>query len=110
MSHSPGMRNLPRASMTRASAGGGAERDGATDTIRLPRTTTVWSGSGLESAPSMTFTWVNASAGCSATELERATQATRERAATASSAWIGARGVITMQRYTFHAPLPEAFQ
>jgi hypothetical protein len=26
------------------------------------------------------------------------------------SARIGARGVITMQRYTFHTPLPETFQ
>jgi len=50
--------------MTRAPAGVGVEREGPAATIRLPRMTTVWLGTGVESRPSITVTPVNASGVC----------------------------------------------
>ena len=73
MSQNPGTRNFPRASTTRAPAGMRAARSASTLTIRLPRTTTVRSGRGSESVPSMTETCVNATVGCAWAWLSTAT-------------------------------------
>src|SRR5687767_1554341 len=60
MSQSPGMRNLPRPSMTRAPGGTSIEDAGPSAVIRFPRMTTVRSERGSGLRPSITLTCVNA--------------------------------------------------
>src|SRR5688572_14868383 len=60
MSHKPGMRTLPRPSMTRAPWGTAVVAAGPSATMRLPRTTTLRSRRGSALRPSMTLTLVNA--------------------------------------------------
>src|SRR3954468_22048457 len=66
MSHRPGMRYFPRASMTVAPAGTRVLLDAPAAAILLPRTITVWSRRGMESRPSMTVAWVKAIGVCRA--------------------------------------------
>src|SRR4051812_13609222 len=64
MSQKPGTRNFPWPSITRASRGIVEPRDGPTLTIRVPRTTTVWSRRGPGALASTTATCVIATLGC----------------------------------------------